>query len=301
MAPVSGAAERARRAIGIAKRVFTPVALVFLALVLWNGRDALANVAHTASGPGLAIAVAAWLIGHFLAPLFTWSVLRSMGATLTYRTAWLIHCRRLPARYLPGGVWHTVARYADLKAQQLSDRQLFTWVALENALAAGVTLTVGGLVVHALAPGSAWADAGAAAAAIAGISLVALPFVLARMRRPELSALRPWAYLRHLAIVAAFWCAAGGAFLAYFDALAGTPTTLGRAGVFGSYLFAWGIGFVSFFAPQGLGVFEAVAGDLLKADLGWLSAAALVAGFRLVVLGADLLAWGASLVIKPRA
>jgi glycosyltransferase 2 family protein len=289
--------QRARRAVAIAKRIFTPVAIGFLALAAWTSRDLLGALARSATASGLLAAVGLWLLAHFLSPLFAWSVLRSVGARVTYRAAWLIHCRRLPARYLPGGIWHTVARYADFKSLELTDRQLLAWVLLENALAAGVTLLAGGLIVHAVAPDSRWAWLGSAAAAIAALGLLLTPLAAKLPRFAGLTSVGLSAYIRHVAIVTAFWCVAGVAFVCYFSSLAALPDAAGPFRVFGAYLLAWGIGFVSFFAPQGIGVFEAIAADLLKADLGWMSAAAMIAGFRVVVLCADLLAWALSLLV----
>jgi hypothetical protein len=59
----------------------------------------------------------------------------------------------------------------------------------------------------------------------------------------------------------------------------------------GIYLFSWGVGFLSIFAPQGLGVFELVASELLKGSIGFMGLAALIGGFRAVVLVADLVVW----------
>jgi hypothetical protein len=86
-----------------------------------------------------------------------------------------------------------------------------------------------------------------------------------------------------------FWTIAATAFLAYWRAFPGAGAS--ALEVAGTYLVAWAAGFASVFAPQGLGVFEAVAAVFLDGGLGFAGAAALVAGFRLVLLVADLLAW----------
>jgi hypothetical protein len=56
-------------------------------------------------------------------------------------------------------------------------------------------------------------------------------------------------------------------------------------------LFSWGIGFISIFAPQGIGVFEVVAADLLRGVEPLMGIAAVIAGFRLIILTADAVAW----------
>jgi len=45
------------------------------------------------------------------------------------------------------------------------------------------------------------------------------------------------------------------------------------------------------FAPQGIGVFEVVAGELLRGSIALGGVAALLAGFRVVIFTADLFAW----------
>ncbi len=59
----------------------------------------------------------------------------------------------------------------------------------------------------------------------------------------------------------------------------------------GAYLFSWAVGFVSIFAPQGIGVFEVVAAELMSPAGTFMSVAALFAGFRLVILVADATVW----------
>jgi hypothetical protein len=59
----------------------------------------------------------------------------------------------------------------------------------------------------------------------------------------------------------------------------------------GIYLFSWGVGFLAIFAPQGIGVFEFVASELMASPVGFMGLAALIAGFRIVVLVADIAVW----------
>ena len=59
----------------------------------------------------------------------------------------------------------------------------------------------------------------------------------------------------------------------------------------GVYLFSWGVGFIAIIAPQGIGVFELVASELMDGPIGFMGLAALIAGFRVVVLVADILVW----------
>jgi hypothetical protein len=58
-----------------------------------------------------------------------------------------------------------------------------------------------------------------------------------------------------------------------------------------SYIFSWGIGYISIFAPQGIGVFEIVAGNILPIPMNLGGAVAFIAGFRIIILIADCLTW----------
>ena len=66
----------------------------------------------------------------------------------------------------------------------------------------------------------------------------------------------------------------------------------------GAYLFSWGVGFISIFAPRGIGVFEVVAAELMRGDSAFMSVAALLAGFRFIILAADATVWVALHVLS---
>ena len=88
-----------------------------------------------------------------------------------------------------------------------------------------------------------------------------------------------------------YWVVAAATFICY---LAAFPAVLAAASLIevgATYLFSWGVGYVAIFAPQGIGVFEVVAGKLLNAPLSLGGMAALMAGFRLVILAADAVVW----------
>jgi hypothetical protein len=95
-----------------------------------------------------------------------------------------------------------------------------------------------------------------------------------------------------------FWALASTAFLSYLFAFPGSTQSNSVLEITGTYLFSWAVGYVALFAPQGLGVFETVAGDVLQTTLSLGAIAVLIAGFRIVILMADLVAWGMLLIGK---
>jgi len=107
--------------------------------------------------------------------------------------------------------------------------------------------------------------------------------------------------LRHFLLASAvtmvFWSIAACAFALYWSAFPSIPLGAGFAELSASYLLAWAAGFLAVFAPQGIGVFEAVAGLLLDGALPLAGMAVMVAGFRAATLAGDGIAYLAGLMV----
>ncbi len=100
---------------------------------------------------------------------------------------------------------------------------------------------------------------------------------------------------RLMGINALYWLVIGSVFWLYatgFGLPAPVPST------HGAFMVAWGVGFLSPFAPQGLGVFEVILGALLEGELG--DMIAVVAGFRALMLVRDLAVWGVAETLHRR-
>lgn len=275
-----------RRALAASRWLFGPSALAFIAIAGWRAREVFAEVLARTEPAAIAIAVGLWLLAHLAAPWSSSIVLDALGARVRYRDLLAIHVARLPARYLPGGIWHTVSRVMDLHARGIGRRELTIMVVLENSLPLATAALLGGACLG-LAGKVGWP---ALAAALAGVLVLVAAHVALRHR--SLRGVQPLPLRAFLAASGAstlFWTIAAAAFLAYWRAFPAAGAS--ALEVAGTYLVAWAAGFASVFAPQGLGVFEAVAAVFLDGGLGFAGAAALVAGFRLVLLVADLLAW----------
>lgn len=295
----SGRPAPARTALAWAKMLFTPVAFAFLAYFAWQARDVLLTVVSETSLPFLGLAAIIWSLNQLLTPVLAVFVLGACGSEVTWWQAFSTHARRLPARYAPGGIWHTVGRVMDYHEQGVRPRHLAAFVLLENGLAAAVALAIGGAVVFITRGQDALGI-------IAGLSslggLTALPVVWlvlnARiLQRPDRLSLP--AYSLGIGVMAVVWVGAAIAFLLYLNAFPSSTEGHSQVEIGGIYLFSWGIGFLSIFAPQGIGVFELVASELLKGGIGFMGLAALIGGFRAVILVADLTVWGAYQALRP--
>jgi hypothetical protein len=109
---------------------------------------------------------------------------------------------------------------------------------------------------------------------------------------------RAGSYLQLAAVTTTFWIVAATAFFSYWSAFPDARASVPALRIYGVYLLAWVTGFVSIFAPQGVGVFESVAGVFLQGALTFAGAAVLAAGFRVAILGADMLGYSALLVVR---
>ncbi|MBW1989208.1 MAG: hypothetical protein JRI97_06645 [Deltaproteobacteria bacterium] len=285
------------RALRLSKLAFTPAALAFLGIMALRNREVILDLLARLTLRPVAVALVLWTGLHFLSALVAFLVFRSSNAPLSFGQAFFIHANRLPARYIPGGIWHTVGRVADYVSLGISKAHIVLFVFLGNALAPCMTFLLGGLAVAAA--GRLPVELGLAAAGGGLLGMTAIPLVVRiRLLRGRI-VLPVVSYGAILGVMGAFWCGAATCFTLYFLAF---PETTGKAWeVGGAYLFSWGVGFLTFFAPQGIGVFETVSGKLLEGGLTLGSTAVLAAGFRVVILAADLLAFStAHLFFRPR-
>ncbi len=284
----------------VAKRIFAIVAVAFLAYFAWDSRELLADVLVSARPLRLLAAVLAWSLMHLMSPWLSMLIFRARSYPLSYRTAASIHIANLPARYVPGGIWHTVGRIAGFHDLGISRRDIGIFVFLENILAICVAFVIGGSLVAWFQDMQGWGEI-AAFTAVGGILLLfASPFILSRRIVKGEDRFPPRDFLVSVLVVAFSWCVGAAAFVVYLSAFPGLELQATALETGGAYLFSWGVGFIAVFAPQGIGVFEVVAADIMRGTTTLTGTAALVAGFRFVIMSADALAWGALQVQRTR-
>ncbi len=281
-----------QRIVAVLRWLYVPAALVLLAAAAWRARELFPPLLAQSSSGALGIAIVLWALLHLLTPALNRIVFRELGSNIGYVTLLRIHANRLPARYLPGGIWHTVARVADLSRLGASRAQLSILVLLENTVAIALASLLGGLFL-ALAGGAVWTSVAILAA---GLLLLGCIWLLLQHRRlRQVRKFSGSSFLRLAAATAAFWLLAATAFYCYWSAFPVEGEGISSLHIYGVYLLAWAAGFVAVFAPQGIGVFEAVTGHFLQGTMSFAAAAVLAAGFRAVILAADLLVFLASL------
>ena len=288
----------ARTALRWLKAVFTPIALAFLAYFVWLARHDLKNVLNEATWWLLLSAIAVWCLFNIITPILAVTTFRSFGVQLSWWRAFSIHAARLPARYIPGGIWHTVGRIMDYKQDGIQTRHVSSFVILENGLAASVALAIGGAVVFATRGPDTMGIVAAATSVVSIMSLAAIWVFINKRVVAGQDHLQLSVYLLTIGLMVVIWTAATIAFLLFLSAFPSTIAAHSLIEMAGIYLFSWGVGFVSVFAPQGIGVFELVSSKLMHSPLGFVGLAALLGTFRVVVLIADLLVWAAFHILR---
>ncbi|WP_133816817.1 hypothetical protein [Tahibacter aquaticus] len=264
---------------------------MFLVAVTWSARDTLAQTWRQSNLYVLLGLLPLWAALHLLTPVYAHLLLRLDGLPLPYATALRIHVARLPARYLPGGLWHTVTKAADFSVLGVAKENLTLLVFLENHIPFALALTLGSAALQI----SNGATAPLATGLALGLLLLALP-PLALNRLAPLAHLRlGWRrYTALLVVSSVFWCVAAGTFASYWHAFelpAHAPLQIA-----GSYLVSWALGFAAVVAPQGIGVFETSIALLLNGSTPLARLLAMAAGFRVFCLVADLLVYALYLV-----
>lgn len=276
--------------------VFTPLSLIVIAWLIWQSRASLGAMADESNWSMLLAAVLLWMLGNALGPAVSVRIFRSCGVQLAYLAAFHIHCNRLPAKYLPGGIWHSVGRANDYHLLGIGASQLAVYFIVENFLLVAVTLTLSAGVVAPLVAIPLVSMLLTWLPFLLGAGLLLFPVALRLLSRQHWS-LTAGAYLAGALLQGVYWCLIGLAFTAYisaFDNLALAVSTLQTAAI---YIFSWCLGYLALFAPQGIGVAEFISGNLLRAG-GAAELVALLVGFRVLVLVADLLSWGLAAAIK---
>lgn len=233
---------------------------------------------------------------HFLVVLAFHALHRALGLERPLQRAAISYFQRLPGRFLPGGIWHSVLRYADMHTDQpIPARFLGTIFAGESLLVAGSGLSAAGVL------GLLFANPGFFNSAIATLMIaIGLVFVMGLLVICfRITSYRAWRLVAtSLALMSSIWIASAIAFATLAsDELHWTFTQCSVGAVAASYLGAASVGYVAVFAPQGWGVTELALATLQPCDIQAASLIALVFGYRVISLCTDVIAYTATIAL----
>ncbi len=246
----------------------------------------------------VALALIALLVQMGVLALAWGYILNRMGVTLPLRLGAAMWLQAQLARYLPGSVWDIVGRAALGRHHAVPLRTVPTGALLEAALqvvsAALVLLLT--LVIFpdpSTRPYLRWTVLG-----VTGVLALMLPPFFQRWVNAGLHALKRdplpirlgW---RHLATLLGLYVLAhmlqGTAFVLFARGVTDLPWQ-DMPLLAGSYIGAWLIGYVAFFAPTGIGIREGAFVILLANRISFPAAAGMILGFRVWLTLRDLLA-----------
>ena len=162
------------------------------------------------------------------------------------------------AKYLPGGIWHFVGRAGFYAADGLSARDIAQAMVIENIWLVGSAFLAG---VAFLLP--VFVTEWAVSAAMAGIGVIwlALLHLSTQPYRPQAG----WRFvLSTFAVQGAVWFLLGISLWIMTTPLSSLRTIPLAVGAFGA---SWAVGYVTIFAPSGIGVREAAMVAILGAAL----------------------------------
>lgn len=275
------------------RRGFIPLALAFLAYSAYLASDYLRPLLATVSVPRLLLACALWSLAQWVGPLASVAMARILDIGLGYRELALISVLRLPAKYLPGGIWQSVARFTAYQRLAIKNSDSMTILVVEHVFALGSSIALGASLLL-------WAthsiNASRIAAALLALSVIGLLLSSAWLKRNRGHDALLW-ILKLALSTCLFWTLAAASFCMYWLAVFGNEAADLRL-VGSCYLLSWAAGFVVIFAPQGLGVFEWVAANLMSSTQPLSVVVTAVAGFRMIAIAGDLAAWSLGVVIS---
>jgi glycosyltransferase 2 family protein len=269
------------RRVRVAAQLLLAAGLVFVGLRLhsiWHDSHVdLGEVDWWAAAGALVLAV-----GAVAATAAVWLlILRGLGVKTERRWAGIFFQAQL-AKYIPGTVWQYAGRTGLARGRGIPLRPVAVSLPVEIAASIGAAGVVSLLVF-----GAWWIPA--------VLTLTAAPPLI--LRRASRNAVRAAAAVFPLNV--GVWIAIGVSFWLTASALVHTP--LHDLPVYvGAFTIAWLVGFVSVYAPGGIGVREAILVVLLRGRLGSADALVVAAAFRGVLTLVDLAAAGTGVLLVRR-
>ena len=266
--------------------VFLVLCIGYLAYALYHEGDAISGLFLQAKPGFLFPALLLWPFGILVSGCFAFQVIKSTGDATRYRDVLAIYLNRIPAKYLPGGIWQTLARAYDLNGLGMEKSRIAILVFYENFWTVLLAAGISSLLLISGDRTGIYADL--AFLMLGGIILL-IP--TAYIFRRNAFVLKARHYVEITVTCLFFWCVAGGSFILYLMAFDNALFDQSVLDLFTNYLFAYVIGFISIFTPQGVGVFEFVMTQLTNFSIVQTQALILIAGFRIIVLMGDMIAW----------
>lgn len=281
--------RNAKGILRLAKIFYTTITFFFIMYFSWTNKELLEKMIKSADISFLFFSLSTWCILHLLSPFSPKVVFAGLGYQMPYKHLLFIHLSRLPARYLPGGIWHTVGRLKDYHSYGIPRNQLAIFTLIETLFPCIITFFLGGSYLCLASEHNSIYNIPCILAIISSCILVITPYWALKKLRNYLTSNFHFIYLLLALLSISFWVIASISFVFYYLSMVEYISSISLTKIAATYIFSWGVGYVSIFAPQGIGIFELVAGKMMEIPLTLGGAISFLAGFRIVAFGADCL------------
>ncbi len=288
-----------KKTLNLIKQTFTVTALAAILYIALNNRDELITIFLSAEIISLCTSIFLWILLHILSPLFTVFSFKLFGNNINYKKAFIIHNKRLPAKYIPGGIWHTVARVNDYHNEGVSASSIGKYIAFENIAAIVIALTIGCILISQNTQDSSIHSATTLLSVI-GITTILTPILLKLLSHKLMMNISLKKYYISILITAAYWSIAAASFIYFIKSFTNLNIETNYSMIGGTYLLSWGIGYIAIFAPQGIGISELISASLLKNSMQAAGLIPTIAAFRAIILIGDIIAWSSTFFIKKQ-
>lgn len=235
-------------------------------------------------------------------------ILQAMGATIRLRDAFALNFLSNLGKYLPGGVWPIMGRYALASRFGVSAEHAVMSTVFENLLSVVAATIVVVVSVGPLATEAMDVPPSILVLLVIGILVCLHPAVFGRLSRLALRLLKSevrevslpvTAILRVVIHYALTWCLGGIAFAVFVGSITSTePASISL--YIGAFAAASVGGLLVLFAPGGIGVREAILAGVLAPSYSLAVAVAVGVAARLWSTVIELLASGTSAIMMYR-
>lgn len=284
-------AARIKVALPWVQRAFLTLAIIAIGVYLALHWRQLRQAFTPELVPHSLLAISAFVVSHFAMIVFCYGVQRATDVDRSFTRTLSSYLRRLPARYIPGGIWHSAARYLDIRIEQeIPPQRLARLFLFEISVAAACGFIVGGGGTMLMRAWVARFQPYSIAMLGCGLLVLLVLSVLVARGREHIR----WLALASVA-VATTWCIAGLAFAQLAGSVFGTLDQCSIGSVAATHVASASLGYVAIFAPQGWGVAEAAFAALTTCSVALPRVLLAFVLFRMCSLVADLVAFSGGL------
>ncbi len=285
-----------RKALAIAKWTWLVLVLVFAGIFIYRNWPEIVVTLRQVRPVQVTASVLSLALAKLLLVQASRSSVKGGTRGFSYGAMFYINGVTQVAKYLPGGIWHFVGKFAYYRNAGLESKRATRAIVVENIWLVASAICFGLLFLLPTTLGSAGPAALAGLVGLPQALLLALWWVVFL----AVEVAQGWPVGRSLLRAAALvlllggcWLLAGLSFVSLFP----RPLLDGSLGAgLGAFGLAWAVGYLTLFAPGGLGSRELVLAVLLAPVLPAQQAVTLAGLHRVVWTAVEILFGGVAIL-----